>query len=74
MFSFRGGLSVTLRTTTKPASGRKTMSDEHVLALVQTVLHYVSKGQENPWPADVMLVYRQNLMDARRKLAVTKQD
>ncbi len=25
------------------------MSDEHVLALVQTVLHYVSKGQENPW-------------------------
>jgi len=50
------------------------MSDEQVLALVQTVLHYVNKRQENPWPADVMLVYRQNLGDAHRKLAATQQD
>jgi len=48
------------------------MSDEQVLAIVQTALHFVGKDEEDPWPPEVLQVYRSNLKNARNQIAVTR--
>ncbi|MGO9085627.1 MAG: hypothetical protein ACLQBK_10400 [Candidatus Sulfotelmatobacter sp.] len=48
------------------------MSDEQVVALVRTALHFVEKEQLEPHPLDVLRVYGNNLKNAHSQLAAAR--